>query len=300
MKCMKKIITLLFVYLVTAMTVSAKSTTTTLWEATYTDAIELNAEVVATFKAGDELRIYLTIPAGGANFNICYKSEANEWVDTQIPSIGNMWPWLNGGNDCYIVTLTDADITALSGQNIYIAQGENSAITKVTHYSTVEPASATELLDTAWEADWDGRFFGPQDNVMVGDEIQFTLTSPGSWAWTQFNILDAEANADAFVNTECNYGKSFAAETVVVFNFEITNDIDLEKIKFAGFGIKGDKFTLTSVKLLSYSDTSDISTSLYEIDRQQDSQNIYTLSGQQVSAPVRGLYIVNGRKVMMK
>ena len=113
-----------------AIMVNAKTVETVLWEDTYVDGVEINASTIATFKAGDILRVYVTVPAGGANFKIVYKG-APDWSETTIPSINNQWPWVNDDETYKQFALTDADLTALSGKNIYVYKGDNSAITKV-------------------------------------------------------------------------------------------------------------------------------------------------------------------------
>lgn len=92
---MKKITLLLLALLAMAANMAASTVETTLWEGTYVSQVELNATTVATFKAGDVLRVYVTVPDGGANFKICYKGESNSWSETAIPSIDNQWPWVN-------------------------------------------------------------------------------------------------------------------------------------------------------------------------------------------------------------
>jgi len=114
---------------------------TTLWEGTYpNDGVEINSTTVSEFNAGDVLRVYVTVPDGG-NFQIFYKGASNDWTETAIPSVGEQWPWLNGGDTYMDVTFTEADITALTGTSIYIRKGEQSTITKVT---LITPAPAAE------------------------------------------------------------------------------------------------------------------------------------------------------------
>jgi len=253
---MKKITLMLMALLAFAGSMNAKSFETTLWQDTYTGAIELNAETVATFTEGNVLRIYVTVPANGANFKIVYKG-APDWTETTIPSIGSQWPWVNGGNTYYDVTLTAADITALAGQNIYITKGENSTITKVVLTGEIAPTGETELLDAAWTASWTAKTFAAQSGAKIGDVIRFSYSAPGGWSYFQFNILDAYGNTDAFVNTNTNVGTSIATAADLTFDFEITNLSDMQKIRNEGFGIKGDNFTLNSVKLLTYADSYD-------------------------------------------
>ena len=130
---MKKLLTILILLMAVMMPGYADVVENTLWEDTYTSSIELNSTTVSGFRSGDVLRVYLTVPDVGANFGIEYKSEANGWQGTSIPSVNNKWPWVNGGNSYYDITFTDTDISTLKGQNIYISKGENSTISKVVH-----------------------------------------------------------------------------------------------------------------------------------------------------------------------
>lgn len=253
---MKKFTLMLMALLAFAGSMNAKSFETTLWEDTYTEAIELNAETVATFNEGNVLRIYITVPAGGANFSLSYKSEGNGWTDTAIPSVGNMWPWVNGGNTYYDVTLTAADITALDGQNIYITKGDNSTITKVVLTGEIAPTSETELLDAAWTASWTAKTFDAQGGAKIGDVIRVQYTAykddATDWPWVQFYFMDGSGN-----NLVDPVAASKQKNAVTVFDYEIESLDALSKIQTGGFSIKGDQFVLNSVKLLTYADSYD-------------------------------------------
>lgn len=133
------------------MLLNAKTVETTLWEGTYSDGVELNAETVASFKAGDVLRVYVTVPESGANFKIVYKG-APDWTETTIPSMENQWPWVNGGETYKDITLTEADLTAMTGKNIYVYKGENSTINKVSLISEEKDTKETTL--------WEGVYTG--------------------------------------------------------------------------------------------------------------------------------------------
>ena len=65
---MKKLLTILTMLM--AVVTQGYAAETTLWEDTYSDGVELNSTTVATFKAGDVLRVYATVPESGANFKI--------------------------------------------------------------------------------------------------------------------------------------------------------------------------------------------------------------------------------------
>ena len=127
---MKKIHSLCMALCLSVLMLNAKTVETTLWEGVYAGEIELNAATIASFKAGDILRVYVTVPGSGANFKIVYKG-APDWSETTIPSIDTQWPWVNGGETYKEFVLTEDDLTAFAGKNIYIYKGDNSTIVKV-------------------------------------------------------------------------------------------------------------------------------------------------------------------------
>lgn len=140
---MKKIFTLLAA---TLAFVGVQAAEKTIWEGTYDDGIEISSETVATFMAGDVLRVYLTVPEGGANFKICFKG-APDWTETAIPSIDNQWPWANGDETYHEFALTQEDLTTMDGKSIYLYNGDNSVITKVTLITEGdEPASINDCV----------------------------------------------------------------------------------------------------------------------------------------------------------
>ena len=140
---------------------------------------------------------------------------------------------------------------------MYLYGFSTSTITKVELTGEVTPTGETELLDGNWTASWTAKPFAAQSGAKIGDVIRFTYNAPGSWSYFQFNILDAYGNANSFTNTATNVSTSIETAATLAFDFEITNVSDMEKIQNEGFGIKGDNFTLTSVKLLTYADSYD-------------------------------------------
>lgn len=248
--------------LVAAMAVNAKTVETTLWEGTYSGEVVLNAETVATFKAGDILRVYVTVPEGGANFKIMYKGEP-DWSETAIPSINDQWPWVYGGETYKDFKLTDADITALSGKNIYIDKGDNSTIEKVTLLTEVaddpvEEGTATELWsDTYALGDWsnfeslryDGK--GALANAKVGDDIRVTFTN-ATEGW-QVYVCDA-ASYGEFTD---GYFDGAAKEEAQSVSFSIANATVLEAIQDRGIVVKGKLATLTKIEIVTYATSYD-------------------------------------------
>ena len=148
---MKKFYSLFMALCLSVLILNAKTVETTLWEGVYAGEIELNAATIASFKAGDILRVYLTVPESGANFKIVYKG-APDWTETTIPSMENQWPWVNGGETYKDITLTEADLTTMTGKNIYIYKGENSTINKVSLISEEKDTKETTL----WEGEYTG------------------------------------------------------------------------------------------------------------------------------------------------
>lgn len=148
---MKKFYSLFMALCLSVLMLNAKTVETTLWEGVYAGEIELNAATIASFKAGDILRVYLTVPESGANFKIVYKG-APDWSETTIPSMESQWPWVNGGETYKDITLTEADLTTMTGKNIYIYKGENSTINKVSLISEEKDTKETTL----WEGEYTG------------------------------------------------------------------------------------------------------------------------------------------------
>ncbi len=254
---MKKLFTLMLASIACTI-MNAKTFETTLWEDTYTDGVELNSETVTTFTAGNTLRIYVTVPEGGANFKIVYKGESNSWTETDIPSLNTQWPWVNGGETHKDITLTAEDITALSGMNIYIYKNNDyptSTINKVILYGEVSTSGETELLseNKTFTGSWEWADFSAQSDAKIGDVIRLTYTADDSsdWPYVQFQIKDSSNENLA------TFADSKEKSSVNTYDYEITNATDLVKIQTGGFKITGTLFTLTSAKLLTYSDSYD-------------------------------------------
>lgn len=146
---MKKIHSLCMALCLSVLMLNAKTVETTLWEGVYAEGIELKAATIASFKAGDILRVYVTVPESGANFKIVYKG-APDWTETTIPSMENQWPWVNGGETYKDITLTEADLTTMTGKNIYIYKGENSTINKVSLISEEKEMKETTLWEDVY------------------------------------------------------------------------------------------------------------------------------------------------------
>lgn len=243
--------------------ISLSAAETTLWESTYTDGVEINSETVASFKAGDILRIYLSVPESGANFKICYKG-APDWSETTIPSLDSQWPWVNGGEDHFDLTFTQEDITAFSGKNIYIYQGDNSLLSKVTLVTEdqdpePQPQPTDRVAETLWEGtqvlgaegnDGFGIDATKLQNLALNDSIAITITDLTD-SYCQINIA---ANDPWTVIPGTNWESLTAAGS---YRYAVADADLVANIKTSGLTIQGKLCTVTKLQLLPYQEPGD-------------------------------------------
>lgn len=242
---------------------SLSAAETTLWESTYTDGVEINSETVASFQTGDILRIYLSVPESGANFKICYKG-APDWSETTIPSLDSQWPWVNGGEDHFDLTFTQEDITAFSGKNIYIYQGDNSLLSKVTLVTEdqdpePQPQPTDRVAETLWEGtqvlgaegnDGFGIDATKLQNLALNDSIAITITDLTD-SYCQINIA---ANDPWTVIPGTNWESLTAAGT---YRYAVADADLVANIKTSGLTIQGKLCTVTKLQLLPYQEPGD-------------------------------------------
>lgn len=235
--------------------ISLSAAETTLWEATYTDGVEINSETVASFQTDDTLRVYLTVPEGGANFKICYKG-APDWSETTIPSLDSQWPWVNGGEEYFNLPLTQDDIAAFAGKNIYIYQGENSLITKVTLLTEdePEPQPSERVVETLWEGT---KVLGPAGDDSFGiDAAKLQHLEPNdSIAITIIDLTDSYCQINIAANDPwtsipgTNWESLTAAGT---YRYAVADADLIANIKASGLTIQGKLCTVTKLELLPY------------------------------------------------
>jgi len=285
-----------FMFLVAALSFAGvNAAESVIWEGSYEDGIEISSERIATFKGGDVIRVYVTVPEDGANFKICYKG-APDWNETTIPSMDSQWPWVNGGETYLDVTLTDDDLTAISGKNIYIYKGENSIITIVSLFTSDE--EPVEGEQTVWEGNeaisWnpeevpgsqyetpDGTFTGLQKDDVVRVYTTTTYDSPqyvvtykkgDSWEWTD-------------LETTFNDG---------VISFTVADETMATEIADRGLVIRGQAYNITKITVTKGATTAILPQSY----NTTTDGRMYNLRGQQVAGSAdKGIYIHNGKKV---
>lgn len=239
--------------LLSVMGVNAKEKTTTLWEGTDTGA---DIEIAKTdLVKGATLNLTFNwLGSEGAQFScFWWNSSTSAWV-----YIKN-WQWVNNGKS-YSFTLTDDDFDAITNDKLCFKTeaSDKMKFTKITQTETFEPTSeSANLLSENWESSkTDAKIFDPVSNAKIGDVLQFTVTA-AAWNWVQFKLTDKDGQVDKFTG-EGSEPQGSNENTSFTLEFVISTVADLLKIQSEGFGViqTGEKaFTLTAVKLLSYSDS---------------------------------------------
>lgn len=321
---MKKLV--FFMMLALSLEANAGSVEKELWSDTYVDGVELNAETVAAFEAGNVLRVYVTVPEGGANFKIVYKGAANGWQESTIPSIGNQWPWVNGDETYKDFTLTDEDLVVLEDMNIYIYKGENSVITKVSLFieeDDGETATSVNLLEKEINSLWP-----KDDGVTPTTFIDGTLTmgtyaEPGNWCgagwwlatWDGATQTNVPVDYSAYETVTIIFAEATAANGGMSIKYNegdnqwigfeegttsVSATLDAErKSAVMEITIQGPQGAIYQIAEASVSGTA---TGIVGVGNSAKGKNsIYSLSGQRLAKPTRGgIYIVDGKKVIMK
>ena len=269
---MKKLIFTFMALLTMVSGANATTDETTLWEGTYTGGVEINSTTVATLQAGDVLRVYVTVPEGGANFKICYKGDSNSWTETAIPSItsenaATQWPWVDGGNTYKDFTLTSEDISALSGMNIYIYKGENSTINKVSHIVTGESLWTGSVSTGDWGSRPKAEGENPQNMVALSYDDKGSLANAriNDYIMVTYNVTASGAqvyiqNPNGWTSIDGQDDDSYNAEgtnTGKTYKLTISSASNLEIIQQNGILVRGKNITITNIDLFKPSNRYD-------------------------------------------
>ena len=289
---MKKITLLMVALLLSVMGANAKTKTTTLWEDTYSDNIQIP---VANLVQGATITVSASVTASenadDKKLRVFYcKNDAN-WTQTSFTDISD-WVELSVGETSHSFTVTEAamnilnDDTETTGSRgiMYIGacNKDHLTITKITQTVTIEPASTSNnLLNESWASSTESaKIFAPVSDAKIGDVLQFTVTTTEAWKWVQFKLTDKNGQVNKFTG-DGSEPKGSNANTSFTLEFVISTVADLVKIMSDGFGViqTGENtFTLTAVKLLSYSDSHD---AVEEVEMGSDGimtySNIYNL-----------------------
>ena len=291
-----------FMLLVAALTFTGvKAAENVIWEGTYVDGIEISSETIATFEAGDVLRVYVTVPEDGANFKICFKGDP-DWSETAIPSIDNQWPWVNSDETYKDFTLTQDDLTAMTGKNIYIYQGDNSVITKITLITDDTEPEPVEGEQIVWEGNqpisWntevapgiqfettEGTFDGLKKNDIIKfyttttyDDPQYVVTykKGDGWEWTDLVTTVADG----------------------IISYTVTDETTATEISERGLILRGQAYTLTKITVTKQN-TATIND--HRVSQAVADKKVYNLQGMEVKdVSLKGIYVRNGKKFVIK
>lgn len=250
---MKKIT--LFLMALVAMTVNAKTFTTTLWEGSSAGGAEINiaASNFSSAKSGDAIRVTFSFTAAGS-MHLCYKTgEGGDWSAKAFNSISE-WPYYSDTNvSSAEFSINATDLTILQTYGMYIYGFTSSTITKVELTGEVTSTGETELLDANWTASGTAKVFSAQAGAKVKDVIQFTYTAykdeGTAWPWVTLNLKDSDdGDLDAIAVSKAKGSEN-------TYEYEITDFDVLDKIQAGGFKVTGQECIVTSVKLLTYADS---------------------------------------------
>lgn len=235
-----------------------------LWE-----AIEFSSSVVSTFVAGDKIRVYCTVPLSGANFKFVYKGKNDDWTErNDITGINEYdgYPWINGGDSYYDITLSSDDITELDGHNIYVSAYNMKSIDRITLF-TETPESTTDLWSGLAALTKDGENWGSVSESdltstnLSGAKINDVLRITYSSATVGDNAISLR-NRNGWGNLVNNDDEDQATASNVstdktTVDFVINCARMLEDIQKNGIIVTGYGLTVTKVQLLTYSDSYD-------------------------------------------
>ncbi len=268
---MKQKITLLLLALLAGLgSLNAKTTTTTtiLWEDSYTDNIAIP---VGELKAGATVTVYVNA-VKGASLHLFYCLNNKDYTQKAFNDNGGTispWPWVSAGSESYQFTIAAADMAILNDNteetgsrgNLMIGSGnsENLTITKIT--LTITGSETETGTTTVWNDDthdlasWNGlelsgeTYLDVLKNAKKGDVLRITYTSDEA----------GEINF-CYGNWEGISGGHFDVTTIAeptTIEFEITTASILERIQNEGIVLNGQNALLRAVDLLTYDDSYD-------------------------------------------
>ena len=284
---MKKIYSLLLALSLSV--IYANAVEVTLWEDTYSGNIEINQKIVNNLIPGDVLRVYATVPEGGANFQLWYNGQKAGWVETVIPSINERWLWINYDPGYYELTFTAADTTALKGNNIYVAIGNtpNSTISKVSVImQDIEPGEERELWSGSETLSWNEIAEQTITAALLGekDKIIVTVSAKGEWPKVGLRDKNSAQIGNLIVLDEVSNFPHNVEFTLTSANVTAMRD---------GFKLTGGDVTVTKMVLKKY----DAPTAIDEVGQSQHQCQKLIKNGQLFIIRDDKTYTIQGQRV---
>ena len=303
---MKKIFTFMMLSIFAVMNVNAAEET--LWEGDFNVSWDLpegdsnrewgghaGQDVTSHFLVGEKINVYLTVVAS-AEYHKC---QFDNWAWEALPGVS---PAEFEADTKVTIDVTE-DIAAAVAAKGFRLHGHGFHVVKVTKGTADEPVVNE---DTLWEGDfnvsWDlpegdpNREWGGHEgqdvtsHFLVGEKINVYLTV----------VASAEYHKCQFDNWgwEALPGVSpveFSVDTKVTIN--VTEDI-AAAVAAKGFRLHGHGFHVAKLTKDVKGNTTAVK-NITNMKKMTDG-NYYNMNGQLVTNPTKGLYIFNGKKVILK
>ena len=137
--------------------------------------------------------------------------------------------------------------------------------------------------------------------IISGNNIQLRNAETYTAAQFDINLSDGQSISNIVLNCSSNHSLSWKmidAKTCRVVAYSMTNaTFCVNSDNLFDISLSGDQDVTISNELLVEADGT---TGIDVIRREAENGNIYDLNGRQVKNPRKGLYIINGRKVIVK
>ena len=292
---MKKII--LSIIAVVGMALSA-SAATSVWSGSYEFGAEgdgwqeVAAEKFAALELGDKIIVTvseITNPDGWAQINLAGK---DPW--TTVP--GTNWGDVKVGKNKYEIT-DDALLASIKSGGLGI-QGKYFVMTDVSIETEGEgpvPSPKVSVWSDIYEFNaagdgWQEVAADKFADMKLGDKIVVTvseITNPDGWA--QINL----AGKDPWMTVPgTNWGDVKVGENT----YEIADADVLASIKTGGLGIQGKYFKMTDISIMVGGTTGISAVS----GKQEGKDSFYSLSGMKVVNPRKGIFVMGGKKYILR
>ena len=258
---MKKIAFLILVMLVGITGANAKTKTTVTELTINTENGIISSTQFSSASVGDVIT-FSHETTGGTHFKLFYKiGESDSWAYHKFSGVSYnsngetdyYTPWINYGNS-YTITIVSADLTSMQSYGIWLEDYTTITSVNLTHTETLEETGTTNIYTGSHDlASWQGLALttgyldGKLANAKIGDVLQVTYSA------TEAGVINF-CNS-GYTNFEAENHNVSAASTVT--EFEITTASILESIQNNGLVLNGEKAVISSVDLLTYSDSYD-------------------------------------------
>ena len=304
---MNKIFTLVMLSILTVCNMNAKETT--LWEGDFNVSWDLpdgdpnrewgggeGQDVTSHFVLGAKIYVYLTAVAG-AEYHKC---QFDDWEWVALPGVEAA----EFSEDTKVtIDVTDAIAAAVAAKGFRL-HGHGFHVVKVAKEEADDVAPVAEEQEL-WSGDYNVSWDlpdGDPNREWGGGEGQ-DVTSHFVSGAKIYVYLTAVAGAEYH---KCQFDNwewvplpgiapvEFSEDTKVTIN--VTAEI-AAAVAEKGFRLHGHGFHVVKVT----KDADSIATIIYRhFNSVSNTNTLYNLRGQRVNQPVKGLYIKNGKKVMMK